>query len=186
MEADIEKCYKILSKGGVILYPTDTVWGIGCDATNQKAVDKIYKIKKREETKSMIILLDDVLKLEFYVEQVPPIAFDLINKYDNPLTIIYPKAKNLSKNVIAKDGSIAIRIVRDEFCKRMLNIFNKPIVSTSANISGQETPLTFSKISKDIIKKMDYVVEYGQDVVSHKASKIIKLSERDDFKVVRQ
>jgi L-threonylcarbamoyladenylate synthase len=145
MEKDIEKCYKVLRKGGIILYPTDTIWGIGCDATNHKAVQRIYDIKRRKETKSMIILLNDILKLEFYVEKVPAIAFDLINKYDNPLTIIFPNAKNIAKNVIADDGSIAIRIVKDEFCKWLLNLFNKPIVSTSANISGEETPLTLTR-----------------------------------------
>ncbi len=186
MENDIEQCYKVLKKGGIILYPTDTVWGIGCDATNQKAVQRIFKIKKREETKSLIILLDDILMLDKFVEKVPPFALDLINKYENPLTIIFPRAKNLAKNVIAKDGSIAIRIVNEEFCRRLLNIFNKPVVSTSANISGEETPLTFSKISKEIISKVDYVVKYGQGNVSHKASTIIKISERGDFKTVRK
>lgn len=186
MEEDIEKAYKVLKNGGVILYPTDTVWGLGCDATNQKAVQKIYKIKNREETKSMIILLDDVLKLHFYVEEVPLIAFDLINKYENPLTIIYPNAKNVARNLIAKDGSIAIRIVKSVFCARLINILNKPIVSSSANISGEETPLTFSKITEKIIDSVDYIVNYGQDNVSHKASTIIKISERGDFKTVRQ
>lgn len=187
MIKDIEKCFKVLQNGGVILYPTDTIWGIGCDATNAKAVEKVYNIKMRAETKSMIILLDDIIKLEFYIEKVPAIAFDLINQHNAPLTIIYPNAKNLAKNVIAKDGSIAIRIVKDEFCKRLLNIFNKPIISTSANISREETPLTFSKIPQSIKDKMDYVVSYGQDKVGQfKASTIIKISERGDFKTVRK
>jgi L-threonylcarbamoyladenylate synthase len=187
MIADIEKCYKVLLKGGLILYPTDTIWGIGCDATNAKTVDKVYEIKMRAETKSMIILLDDIIKLDLYVEKVPTIAYDLIDKYDVPLTIIYPKAKNLAKNVIAKDGSIAIRIVKDEFCKRLINLFSKPIISTSANISREETPLTFSKIPDSIKNNVDYIVKYGQNKPGlFKASTIIKISERGDFKTVRK
>jgi L-threonylcarbamoyladenylate synthase len=186
MESDLEQCYKVLNKGGVILYPTDTVWGLGCDATNQKAVQKIFKIKNREETRSLIILLDDMFKINYYVDKVPSIAFDLINKYDNPLTIIYPGGKNLAKNIIAKDGSIAIRIIKDDFCQRLLHVFNKPIVSTSANISGEGTPLTFSKIPEKIKKQVDYIVKFGQDIVSYKASTIIKVTERGDFKTIRK
>lgn len=135
----------------------------------------------------MIILLDDILKLGFYVDVIPPIAYDLVQKYQSPLTIIYPKAKNLADNVIDKEGSVAIRIVKDEFCKRLINLFNKPIVSTSANISGEETPITFSRISDKIKDKMDYIVEYGQDYIGQlKASTIIKISERGDFKTIRK
>jgi L-threonylcarbamoyladenylate synthase len=187
MESDLEICYKVLKKGGVILYPTDTVWGIGCDATNVKAVDKVYQIKMRAGTKSLIILLDDVIKLDFYVDNLPVTAFDLISKINEPLTIIYPNAKNVAKNVIAKDGSIAIRIVKDEFCKRLINLFNNPIVSTSANITKEDTPLTFSKISDKIKNQVDYVVKYGQDkVVTYKPSTIIKFSNKGDFKIIRK
>jgi L-threonylcarbamoyladenylate synthase len=187
MEEDIRKCLKVLNKGGLILYPTDTIWGIGCDATSEKAVQKVYKLKMRSEAKSLIILLDDILKLNFYVEKVPPIAYDLIEQYLDPLTIIYPGAKNVAKNVIAKDGSIAIRIIREDFCRRLLNLFGKPIVSTSANISREETPLTFGKIPDKIKHGVDYVVKYGQQNVGQfKASTIIKISERGDFKTVRK
>ena len=187
MESDLEACFKVLKNGGVILYPTDTVWGIGCDATNAKAVERIYQIKKRAETKSLIILLDDILKLDFYVENVPVTAFDLINNFNEPLTIIYPNAKNVAKNVIANDGSIAIRIVKDEFCKRLINLLNKPIVSTSANISREDTPLTFSKISDQIKNDVDYVVQYRQDkVVTYKPSTVIKISDKGDFETIRK
>jgi L-threonylcarbamoyladenylate synthase len=179
MEKDLEHCYKTLREGGIILYPTDTIWGIGCDATNQKAVERIFNIKLRHESKSMIILLDDILKLDFYIDEVPAVAYDLIDQYKNPLTIIYPNAKNIAKNCIADDGSIGIRIVKDEFCKRLINIFDKPIVSTSANISGEVTPISYPCVSEKIIEKMDYIVQYGQDSVEQfKASTIIKISDK--------
>lgn len=187
MEKDIEVCYKILSMGGVILYPTDTLWGIGCDATDFKAVERVYSIKLRSETKSMIILLDDELKLEFYVEKVPAIAYDLIRQYKNPLTIIYPKAKNVAKNVIASDGSIGIRIVKDEFCKRLINLFGKPIVSTSANLTNQKTPISFNQISNQIKNGVDYIVQSGHDRIAQmKASTIIKINEQGEFKTLRK
>jgi len=137
------------------LYPTDTIWGIGCDATNYRAVQKIYKIKKRVSRKSFIILLDQPEKILNYVEHVPEIAWDLINSVDTPLTVVYPNAKNLAKNVIAPDKSIAIRIVRDQFCVRMINLFNKPVVSTSANLTNDAPPLVYSNISQEIIDGVD-------------------------------
>ena len=187
MESDFKKCIQFLKKGGVILYPTDTIWGIGCDAENFQAVERIYTIKMRPENKSMIILLDDVKKLDLYVEKVHPIDYELIRKYHEPLTIIYPNAKNLAKNVIAKDDTIAIRIVRDEFCKQLIKQFGKPIVSTSANVSRENTPLTFSKIPESIKDKMDYIVKHGQERVGQfKASTIIKISETGDFTTIRK
>jgi len=145
IELEIEQCLKVLRNGGTILYPTDTIWGIGCDATNSKAVNKIYRLKKRVESKSLIILLDTPEKIKNYVTQVPEIALDLLENIDRPLTIIYPGAKNLAKNVIAEDNSIAIRIVKNEFCRKLIHEFDKPIVSSSANISGEPSPLVFKK-----------------------------------------
>src|SRR5271157_3173642 len=133
---EIKKCVEVLKKDGTILYPTDTIWGIGCDATSQKAVEKIYHLKKRVESKSLIILLADMKEISNYVETIPEIARDLMKNVDRPLTIIYPNAKNLAKNVIAEDNSIAIRIVKNEFCKNLIRTFGKPIISSSANYSG--------------------------------------------------
>src|SRR5512133_1363512 len=133
---DIEKSLKVLADGGTLLYPTDTIWGIGCDATNTMAVEKIYRIKSRSEAKSMIILLDHIDKLSTYIESVPEITGDLLASITNPVTIIYSNARKLAPNVIASDGTVAIRIVKDNFCSELIRRFGKPIVSTSANISG--------------------------------------------------
>jgi len=186
MEQEIQKCITVLKRGGTILYPTDTIWGIGCDATNEKAVDKIYRLKKRLEIKSLIILLDDPEKLADYVKKVPEIAWDLIKSVATPLTIIYPDAKNLPKNVIGDDNSIAIRLVKNEFCRSLIREFGKPIVSSSANISGDPAPLVFRCVSKEIIKNVDYVVNLYQDVLKEvKASRIIKLNESGEFNIIR-
>lgn len=187
MEEEIKISVDFLKKGKVILYPTDTIWGIGCDATQQKPVDRIYRLKQRFESKSMIILLDQADKLANYVKKVPPIAFDLIERYLEPLTIIYPNARNVAKNVIAEDGTIAIRIVRNDFCRKMISLFGKPVVSTSANLSGQPAPLAFSKIPVEITKGVDHIVDYNRDViVGTKPSTIIRLYENGEFEVIRK
>jgi L-threonylcarbamoyladenylate synthase len=187
MEEEVRMAVEFLKKGKIILYPTDTVWGIGCDATNSKAVEKVYKIKQRFEKKSLIVLLDTIEKIPQYVEEVPPIAYDLMKSMDAPLTIIYPKAKNLAKNVIADDKSIAIRIVHDEFCRNMLEAFGKPVVSTSANISGEKAPLVFSKISEEIRNSVDYIVGINQQVMNRtKPSTIIRLRENNQFEIIRK
>jgi L-threonylcarbamoyladenylate synthase len=186
MEQEIKNCLEVLRMGGTILYPTDTIWGIGCDATKRKAVDKIYRLKKRLETKSLIVLLDDPEKLKNYVRIVPGIAWDLMENVRSPLTIIYPNAQNLAKNVIAEDNSIAIRIVKNEFCQRLIHEFGKPIVSSSANISGEPTPFVFKNISSEIIRKVDYVVNLYQDHFQEvKPSRIIKLNESGEFHIIR-
>jgi len=186
MEEELKKALEILKAGGTILYPTDTVWGIGCDATNSKAVKKVYKIKKRIEEKSLIVLIDEQRKLESYLKEVQEVALDLIKSIDKPLTIIYPNAKNLAKNVIAKDGTVGIRIVKEEFCRQLIKLFDKPIVSTSANISGEESPAIFSKVSDKIINEVDYVVKLHQaEVKQLKPSTIIKLDESGEFNVIR-
>jgi L-threonylcarbamoyladenylate synthase len=187
MEDEINISVDFLRKGKVILYPTDTIWGIGCDATRQKPVDRIYRLKQRFESKSMIILLDQAEKLATYVKKVPPIAFDLIERYLEPLTIIYPNARNVAKNVVAEDGTVAIRIVRNEFCRKMISLFGKPVVSTSANLSGQPSPLAFSKIPAEIKKGVDHVVDYNRDIiVGTKPSTIIRLYENGEFEVIRK
>lgn len=187
MQREIEHCLTVLSTGGTILYPTDTIWGIGCDATNPLAVEKVYRLKKRMESKSLIILLDDADRLEDYVLVVPEIARDLIKYVDRPLTIIYPRSRNLAPNVLASDQSIAIRIVKNEFCRRLIRAFGKPIVSTSANIAGARPSLTFNKISQEIIKGVDYVVDPSLDELHEvKPSRIIKLNENGEFRIIRK
>ena len=187
MEEEIILAVDFLKKGRIILYPTDTIWGIGCDATQPKPVERIYKIKKRMEIKSMIVLLDHASKLTGYVDKVPPIAYDLIERYNDPLTIIYPRAKNLARNVIAEDGTIAIRIVRDEFCRRMVEMLGRPVVSTSANVSGEPAPLMFSKIHEEITGAVDYIINYNrQNIVRTKPSTIIRILENNEFEVIRK
>jgi len=187
MENDINKAVKVLKAGGTILYPTDTIWGIGCDATNARAVKKIYNIKSRSKKASFIVLLDKEGRLPNYVQGVPDILADLLKSIDSPTTIIYPKAKNLAKNVIAADGSIGIRIVKDEFCSKLLSAFKKPIVSTSANLSGDPSPLMFREISKELLDKVDYVVETNRALLNKsKASTIIRLHPNGEFEVLRQ
>ena len=184
---EIKRCVEILEKEGVILYPTDTIWGIGCDATNPRAVEKIYRLKRRVESKSLIILLADMKEISKYVKIVPDIAKDLIRNVESPLTIIYPNAQNLPKNIIAEDNSIAIRIVKNEFCKGLIRAFGKPIVSSSANISDEPTPMVFKFISKEILDHVDYVVQLYQDVLQEvKPSRIIKLKENGEFQIIRQ
>lgn len=186
MRDEIIQAAKVLQAGGTILYPTDTIWGIGCDATNPKAVEKIYRMKKRDVQKSFIILLDQQEKLERYVAKVPEIAWDLINTVETPLTVIYPHAKNLARNVVAPDQSIAIRIVRDEFCQKLISYFGKPIVSTSANLTNEPPPLMFTNISKEIISKVDYVVNLHRDkLTTMKPSTMIRIRDDGEYEVIR-
>jgi L-threonylcarbamoyladenylate synthase len=187
MEHEINNCLKVLLAGGTILYPTDTIWGIGCDATNAVAVEKIYHLKRRMERKSLIILLDEPEKLLDYVSTIPEIAWDLIKNVDTPLTIIYPAAKNMAENVVADDGSVAIRIVKNEFCARLIRAFGRPIVSTSANISGENPARNFRTISSEIVQGVDYVVaESLEQVHELKPSRIIKLHQNGEFRIIRK
>jgi len=187
MLQELENAVSIMKKGGVILYPTDTVWGIGCDATNFTATDRIYKLKKRRESKSMIILVNDINMFQEYVSDLPDIALDLINTFEKPTTIIYPHAKNIAKNLIGSDGSIAIRIVKNDFCNQLIHLLGKPIVSTSANISGEQTPLSFNKISNEITQSVDFIVSINHDKINQfKPSTILRLMENGEFKVIRQ
>jgi L-threonylcarbamoyladenylate synthase len=183
---DIEKCIETLNNGGVILYPTDTIWGIGCDATNKEAVAKIYALKQRDEKKSMIILLDNEFDIAKYCKAPNAKIKALITDTERPLTIIYPKAKNLAENLINEDGTIAIRIVKDVFCETLIQAFGKPIVSTSANISGAISANNFTGISTEIKTGVDYVVAHRQeDTTIAKASKIVKW-EGNEIIIIRE
>lgn len=187
LKEEINKALEVLKNGGLILYPTDTVWGIGCDATNQEAVAKVYTLKQREDSKSMIALLDTDNKLQSYVSDVPDVAYDLIEYSEKPLTIIYSGAKNLATNLVNADGSIGIRIPKHEFCQQLIQRFRKPIVSTSANLSGKLTPGNFSEISSEIIEGVDYVVDFEQMSSEKKQpSTIMKLEPDGKFVFIRK
>ena len=187
MNEDIKKAVEILNKGGIILYPSDTIWGLGCDATNKDAVAKLYKIKKRNSEKSMLILLNNIGLIYSYVELVPETAFDIIDLSEKPVTVIFPGAKNLAENLLAADGSIGIRITKEKFTNTLLQKFKKPLVSTSANFTGEKTPLTFNEISEDIKQAVDYVVKYNQDDLSAgTTSSIIKIGINNKIKVIRE
>jgi L-threonylcarbamoyladenylate synthase len=184
---DIRESLKVLKEGGIILYPTDTIWGIGCDATNPAAVDRIFKIKSRSETKSLLILVNGDQMLERYVNEIPEIAFELINVSDDPLTIIYPSGKNLAPGVCNEDGSVGIRVCRDDFCAELISRFRKPIVSTSANFSGKPSPATFSEIERSLSDAVDYIVKYRQDdTIKRLASPVIRLESGGTFKIIRK
>jgi len=184
---DIVKAVEVLRSGGIILYPTDTIWGIGCDATNQAAVSRIYEIKQRRDTKSMLVLMENPNLLNSYVSEVPEIAWELIEVADTPLTIIYPGAKNLAANLLADDGSIGIRITSEAFTQQLIQRFRKPVVSTSANISGQKSPQNFSEISQEIKKSVDFIVNFRQDDLSKSVpSGIIKLGVGGQIEVIRK
>ncbi|MBA8985558.1 MULTISPECIES: L-threonylcarbamoyladenylate synthase [Sphingobacterium] len=184
---DLNQALETLKSGGLILYPTDTIWGIGCDATNPEAVEKIFALKGRDKGKSMIILLGNDNQLVSYVREVPEVAYELLEASEKPLTIIYSNAKNLAPNAIAEDGSIGIRVVKHPFCEQLLQRFRKPIVSTSANISGEPSARNFSEISEDIIQGVDYVVKFGQQELSNgTASTIMKLDPSGKFEFIRK
>ena len=184
---EIRNCSNALKTGGTILYPTDTLWGIGCDATNDSAVNKINDIKKRPQANSLITLVSGGWMLERYVHEIPPIAWELIDHSESPLTIIYPNARGLAANVVAGDGSAAIRLVKDEFCEMLINRFRKPVVSTSANVSGEPAPLAFTHISASIISQVDHVVNLRQEETQGgKPSSIIKLGLNGEVVIVRK
>jgi L-threonylcarbamoyladenylate synthase len=187
MQNDIKEAVEVLRQGKLILYPTDTIWGIGCDATNPEAVEKVYNLKQRNDSKSMIVLVGSPNMLNIYLDQVPDIAWDLIDVADKPLTIIYPKARNLAKNLIAADGSIGIRVVKHVFCERLLQAFRKPIVSTSANITGEPFPKDFSYISKEILLGVDLVIPKIYDQSKNSVpSGIIQLGPSGEVKIIRE
>ena len=186
MEADIVQCLKVLSDGGLILYPTDTVWGIGCDATNAEAVKHVYALKQRDDSKALIVLIDSADHLDHYVVDVPIIARELVDVAVKPLTIIYEGAYNVAPNLLGEEDSLGIRIPQDEFCHRLCERFGKPIVSTSANVSGEPTAKSFAEISPAIVQGVDHVVTWRQnDTTPHQPSNIILLSRDGTFKIIR-
>lgn len=187
LREEIKKACEVLQKGGVILYPTDTVWGIGCDATNEDAVKKVYEIKRRTDSKAMLVLVDSDVKVDYYVQDVPEIAWDLIQYTTKPLTIIYDGARNLAPNLLAEDGSVGIRVTSEEFSKQLCFRFRKAIVSTSANISGQPAPAAFCEIQDEIKQSVDYIVGYRQNEPANaKPSSILKLGKGGVVKIIRE
>ena len=186
IDSDIKKSIHILKQGGLILYPTDTVWAIGCDASNLETVKRIYTLKKRNPNKALNCLVADERMLKRYVKQIPPAALSIIEVTDKPTTIIYDNAQNLAPNVIAKDGTIGIRIPDDDFCYGLTRKFNGAIVSTSANISGESTPKSFKEITPAILKGVDYVVNLHHEKICSKPSSIIKLSNNGIVKIIRE
>lgn len=186
MEKEVQKCVELLNEGKVILYPTDTIWGIGCDATNEAAINRIYDIKQRQASKSMIILVDRSDRIPLYVSKIPLIAWDLINKSNRPTTYIYPTGRNLPAQIIHSDGSIAIRVVKNQFCRKLIGQLGRPIISTSANISTEPSPNNFRDISENVIKQMDYVVpEQFDNSCNFKASRLIKFMDDYNFIILR-
>lgn len=186
LEEEVKFSAELLRKGKIILYPTDTIWGIGCDATNSKAVQKIYKLKERDSRKSMIILLDTADKLAKYVKKVPLYAYDLIENSASPLTIVYSGAQNIAKNLISSDRTIAIRIVKGRYSGSVIKELGHPLVSTSANLSGQPTAARFDQIGEDVKSKVDYVVEhFREQTKTIRPSTVIKLEEDGRFTILR-
>ena len=182
---ELNNCINTIRSGGTVIFPTDTIWGLGCDATNATAVDKIFKIKNRNRKKPLLILLHDENRIFDYVKDVPDIAFDLIDINEKPLTIIYPDAKNLADGVIADDGSIAIRICKDEPCGSLLYKLRKPLVATSANYSGEKAPVNLNEIPTELIAQVDLVYKTDYQSTAKEPSQIIKLNRDGTFKIVR-
>jgi L-threonylcarbamoyladenylate synthase len=186
MQEEIEKALAILKKGGIILYPTDTIWGIGCDATNAGAVKKIYQLKQREETKSMLVLVEHVDRISRHIKEVPEVAWQLLEVSDTPMTIIYPGAFNFAPNLISEDGTIGIRVVQDAFCQKLITRLNRPLVSTSANLSGNPSPALFDEISEEILRGVDYVVNWRQDDIRKATpSSILKIGLGGEIQIIR-
>ena len=186
INTEIHNAYEIIKEGGIILYPTDTVWGIGCDASNEKAVAKIYALKNREESKSMICLMNSEKMVYNVFKDIPEVAWEILDLSEKPTTLILDKPRNVAKNLIAEDNSLAIRIVKEPFCFKLMEKMERPLVSTSANISGMYTPKTFKEISTEILKGVDYVVNLHHEKVCKNPSTIIKLGLDAQVKVIRK
>ena len=183
---EILNAYEVIQKGGIILYPTDTVWGIGCDATNPEAVAKIYKLKQRAETQSMIVLMNGEKMIYNVFKDIPEVAWQIIDLSEDPITLVLDKPRNVAANLIAPDQTLGIRVVKEPFCFKLMEKMKKPLVSTSANISGQPTPESFKEISPEIIKCVDYVVNLHREKIAGKPSTIIKLTNDSQVKVIRK
>lgn len=186
MEKEILKALEVLEHKGVIIYPTDTIWGIGCDATDEAAVAKVYELKQRSESKSLIILVDSWQMLERYISKIPAKVSCIIEGSSKPTSVIYQSPKGLAKNVVASDNTVAIRIVNDAFCKALIRKFDKPIVSTSANISGKAAPKNFSEIEASLLNKADYVVNLHLEKNQHTASQIVRVDSSGKIEFIRK
>ena len=186
LDREITQALTVLRRGGIILYPTDTVWGIGCDATNAAAVERIYALKRRDDRKSMLVLTDKLDNVSRYADKIPAVAWQLLEVADRPLTLILPEARGVAGNLVPEEGTIGIRVPNHEFCKRLIYKLNRPLVSTSANIAGGTSPATFSEISREIREGVDYVV--SAEVEGHptrRASSIIQLGAGGEIKIIR-
>jgi len=186
MIQEINNCVQELKLGNLILYPTDTVWGIGCDATNPEAVKKVYALKNRKDSKALICLAANQAMLERHVAEVPDVAYDILDLAAKPTTIVFDQPRGIAKNLVALDNTLAFRVASDKFCQYLINKFGKPIVSTSANISGFPTPKHFKEISPEILKGVDYVVNLPDKNKNPSPSSIIKLSNDGQVKVIRE
>ena len=186
INAEVHKTLEVIQNGGIILYPTDTVWGIGCDATNAEAVKKIYALKQREESKSMIVLMNGEKMMYNVFKEIPEVAWQILDLSDKPTTLILDNPRNVAANIIADDKTLGVRIVKEPFCFKLMERMKKPLVSTSANISGMFTPKSFKEISPEIINGVDYVVNLQRDKICDKPSTIIKLSLDNQVKIIRK
>ena len=184
----VSAALKVLKEGGVILYPTDTIWGIGCDATNEEAVRRVFEIKRRSEAKSLVLLACDLDMVARYIKEIPGMAIDLVEVNDAPMTIVYPGAHYLAPGVVAEDGSVGIRIpLEDGFCRQLVRKLRRPLVSTSANISGEPAPEGFREISEEIKSAVDYVVPASLGAgATGRASQIIKIGLRGEVEIIRK
>lgn len=185
MQEEIEKALTVLKSGGLILYPTDTVWGIGCDSGNAAAVQKIYSLKQRDDSKALICLVNNYSMLERHIDNVPKMAYTILDIADKPTTVIYDAPAGVAENLVASDNTLAIRIVNHEFCKKIIRYLGRPIVSTSANVAGKPTPKSFKDIDEGILNGVDYVVNLQQEKGGTKPSTIIKLSNNSGIKIIR-
>jgi L-threonylcarbamoyladenylate synthase len=186
MQQEIQNTLDTLKEGKIIIYPTDTIWGIGCDATNVDAVQRIYNISQRKEKGSMIILMDSIQMLHKYIPEVPEVAYDIIEQSEDPITIIFDNPKGLAKNLIAQDNSIAIRIPKNEFLLKLIQKFRKPIVSISAYVNGDKIPMKYSEINPKLFNQVDYVVDFEREKVATKLSSIIKLKSNGQVFIIRK
>ncbi|WP_442845219.1 L-threonylcarbamoyladenylate synthase [Leeuwenhoekiella sp. H156] len=183
---EVNESLTILKRGGLLLYPTDTVWGIGCDATNAEAVDKVYELKKRPESKALICLVSDLKMLRQYVEDIPEVAYNILKYAGQPTTIVYDNPIRIAENLVAEDNTLGIRIVQDEFCQALIRKLGKPLVSTSANLSGEPTPMRYPEISSAVLEGVDYVVNLQRKHKSTKSSTVIRLSSDGQVKILRK
>lgn len=183
---DINKTLEVLNNGGIILYPTDTVWGIGCDATNPEAVKKVFDLKNRDNNKGLIVLVNGDRMMHYIFNDIPEVAWQILDLSENPTTLILDKPKNIAPNIVAEDNTLAVRMVKDAFCQKLLERFKKPIVSTSANLSGEPTPISYNEISMTIKNSVDYRVNHNRSAQNSKPSTLIKISLDNQVKVIRQ